>query len=30
VAEDPLTCAVRGAGKALDDLPLLRKVAIPA
>src|SRR2546429_619232 len=30
VAEDPLTCAVRGAGKALDALPLLRKVAIPA
>jgi len=30
IAEDPLTCAVRGAGKALDDLPLLRKVAIPA
>src|SRR5882672_8130327 len=30
VAEDPLSCAARGAGKALDDLDLLRKVAIPA
>src|SRR5712664_4322311 len=30
VAEDPLSCAARGAGKALDDLGLLRKVAIPA
>jgi rod shape-determining protein MreB len=30
VAEDPLSCAVRGAGMALDDFKLLRKVAIPA
>ncbi len=30
VADDPLSCAARGAGKALDDLELLRKVAIPA
>ena len=30
VAEDPLTCAARGVGKALDDLGLLKKVAIPA
>ena len=30
VAEDPLSCAARGAGKALDDLELLKKVAIPA
>jgi rod shape-determining protein MreB len=29
VADDPLTCAARGAGKALDDLRLLRKVAVP-
>jgi rod shape-determining protein MreB len=30
VAEDPLSCAARGAGIALDDLKLLKKVAIPA
>ena len=30
VAEDPLSCAARGAGIALDDLELLKKVAIPA
>jgi rod shape-determining protein MreB and related proteins len=30
VADDPLTCAARGAGRALDDLQLLKKVAIPA
>jgi len=30
VAEDPLSCAARGVGKALDDLELLKKVAIPA
>jgi rod shape-determining protein MreB len=30
VAEDPLSCAARGVGKALDDLALLKKVAIPA
>jgi len=26
VAEDPLTCVVRGAGKALDDLAGFTKV----
>jgi len=25
-----LSCAARGAGRALDDLELLKKVAIPA
>ena len=30
VADDPLSCAARGAGRALDDLELLKKVAIPA
>ena len=30
VADDPLTCAARGAGRVLDDLALLKKVAIPA
>ncbi len=30
VADDPLSCAARGTGKALDDLDLLRRVAIPA
>ena len=30
VAEDPLTCVVRGVGRMLEDLPLLRKVAIPS
>ena len=29
VADDPLSCAALGAGKALDDLELLKKVAIP-
>ncbi len=28
VAEDPLTCAARGTGKALDEIDLLRKVAL--
>jgi rod shape-determining protein MreB len=28
VADDPLTCVVRGAGRMLEDLPLLKKVAI--
>ena len=28
LAEDPLTCVVRGSGKALQDLELLRKVAV--
>ncbi len=30
VSQDPLTCVVRGAGKLLDTLDLLRRVAIPA
>ena len=30
VSENPLTCVVRGAGKLLDSLDLLRRVAIPA
>ena len=30
VADDPLSCAARGAGRALDDLELLKKIAIPA
>jgi rod shape-determining protein MreB len=30
VADDPLTCAARGVGRALDDVNLLKKVAIPA
>jgi rod shape-determining protein MreB len=29
VAEDPLACVVRGTGKMLDRLDLLKKVAIP-
>jgi rod shape-determining protein MreB len=28
VADDPLTCAARGAGRLLDDMALLRKVAV--
>lgn len=28
VAEDPLSCVVRGSGKALEDLDLLRKVTV--
>src|ERR1700692_1418431 len=28
LAEDPLTCVVRGSGKALEDLDLLRKVTV--
>jgi len=28
VAEDPLTAVVRGVGKMLDELDLLRRVAI--
>jgi rod shape-determining protein MreB and related proteins len=30
VAEDPLTCVVRGAGKMLEDMPLLKRVAAAA
>jgi rod shape-determining protein MreB len=29
ISDDPLTCVVRGAGKLLDTLDLLRRVAIP-
>ncbi|MBI5233599.1 MAG: rod shape-determining protein [Deltaproteobacteria bacterium] len=29
IADDPLTCVVKGAGKALDDIGLLREVTIP-
>src|SRR5262249_52294 len=29
-AGDAVSCAVRGAGRALDDVALLKKVAIPA
>jgi rod shape-determining protein MreB len=28
VADDPLTCVVRGSGKALDELSLLKAVTI--
>ena len=28
IAEDPLTCVVRGCGKLLDDLSLLNKIRI--
>jgi rod shape-determining protein MreB len=30
VANDPLTCVARGVGRMLEDLPLLKKVAIPS
>jgi rod shape-determining protein MreB len=29
IAEDPLTCVVRGTGKVLDELDLLRQIQIP-
>jgi rod shape-determining protein MreB len=29
ITEDPLTTVVLGAGKMLDDMELLKKVAIP-
>lgn len=29
IADDPLTCVVRGSGKVLEELDLLRQVAIP-
>jgi len=29
IADDPLTCVVRGAGKVLDEIKLLRDVTIP-
>lgn len=30
IGADPLTCVVRGAGKALEELDLLARVALPA
>jgi rod shape-determining protein MreB len=30
VADDPLTCAVRGVGRMLEDFPLLKAVTIPS
>ena len=30
VAKDPLSCVALGTGKVLDDLDLLKKVALPA
>ncbi len=30
IAEDPLTCVVKGAGKVLDEIKLLREVTIPS
>ena len=30
VSEDPLTCVARGAGMVLDQLDILKRVAIPA
>jgi rod shape-determining protein MreB len=30
IAEDPLRCVARGVGRMLDDLPMLRRVAIPS
>lgn len=30
LAEDPLTCVVRGAGKVLDEIKLLREVTLPS
>jgi rod shape-determining protein MreB len=30
VTEDPLTCVARGAGMVLDQLAILKRVAIPA
>jgi hypothetical protein len=30
VTEDPLTCVARGAGTILDQLSILKRVAIPA
>ena len=28
IADDPLTCVVRGAGKILDEIKLLREVTL--
>jgi rod shape-determining protein MreB and related proteins len=30
VAQDPMTCVARGVGRVLDELELLKKVAMPA
>lgn len=30
IADDPLTCVVKGAGKVLDEIKLLREVTIPS
>jgi actin-like ATPase involved in cell morphogenesis len=30
IATDPLTCVARGAGQMLEELPLLKKAAIPS
>jgi len=30
VAKDPMSCVALGLGRALDDLELLEKVALPA
>ncbi|MBI5809647.1 MAG: rod shape-determining protein [Deltaproteobacteria bacterium] len=30
IADDPLTCVVKGAGKLLDEIELLREVSIPS
>ena len=30
IADDPLTCVVRGAGKALDEMKLLKEVSLPS
>jgi rod shape-determining protein MreB len=29
IAEDPLSCVVRGTGEALEELEVLRKVEVP-
>ena len=29
IAEDPLTCVVRGAGESLEEIDILRKVEVP-
>ena len=29
IAEEPLNCVVKGAGKVLDEIKLLREVTIP-
>ena len=29
IADDPLTCVVKGAGKVLDEIKLIKEVTIP-